>query len=143
MTGLSILRSDQPGQENSIIDEYECEPYVYPQNILGDEHPQFGLARNSWLSGTSSWTYQAATKYILGIMPKYNGFVVDPCIPKNWDGFSVQRKFRGVDYKIEVKNPSHVCKGVKTVKVNGKEIERNLVPLFNSGESVTVEVLMG
>ena len=132
-----------PAKKNSIIDEYECEPYVYPQNILGDEHPQFGLARNSWLSGTSSWTYQAATKYILGIMPKYNGFVVDPCIPKNWDGFSVQRKFRGVDYKIEVKNPSHVCKGVKTVKVNGKEIERNLVPLFNSGESVTVEVLMG
>ncbi len=132
-----------PAKKNSIIDEYECEPYVYPQNILGDEHPQFGLARNSWLSGTSSWAYQAATKYILGIMPKYNGFVVDPCIPKNWDGFSVQRKFRGVDYKVTVKNPSHVCKGVKTVKVNGKEIEGNLIPLFKAGESVNVEVLMG
>jgi cellobiose phosphorylase len=132
-----------PAKKNSIIDEYECEPYVYPQNILGDEHPQFGLARNSWLSGTSSWTYQAATKYILGIMPSYNGIMVDPCIPKSWDGFSVQRKFRGVDYKIDVKNPSHVCKGIKTVKVNGKEIEGNLVPLFKAGESVTVEVLMG
>lgn len=132
-----------PAKKNSIIDEYECEPYVYPQNILGDEHPQFGLARNSWLSGTSSWTYQASTKYILGIMPKYNGFVVDPCIPKNWDGFSVHRKFRGVEYNIAVKNPSHVCKGVKAVKVNGKEIEGNLVPLFKAGESVTVEVLMG
>ncbi len=132
-----------PAKKNDIIDEYECEPYVYPQNILGDEHPQFGLARNSWLSGTSSWTYQASTKYILGIMPKYNGFVVDPCIPKSWDGFSVQRKFRGADYKVTVKNPSHVSKGVKTVKVNGKEIQGNLVPLFKDGELVTVEVLMG
>ncbi len=56
-----------PAAKNDRIDEYECEPYVYPQNILGDEHPQFGLARNSWLTGTASWAYQAATQYILGI----------------------------------------------------------------------------
>lgn len=132
-----------PAKKNSIIDEYECEPYVYPQNILGDEHPQFGLARNSWLSGTSSWTYQAATKYILGIMPRYNGFMVDPCIPKSWDGFSVDRKFRGVDYQIIVKNPDHVSKGIKSIKVNGKEIQGNIVPLFQNSGTVAVEVVMG
>ncbi len=51
-----------PVNKNEIIDTYEMEPYVYCQNVLSDEHPQFGLARNSWLSGTSSWMYQAATK---------------------------------------------------------------------------------
>jgi cellobiose phosphorylase len=40
-----------PAKKNEIIDEYECEPYVYAQNILADEHPLFGLGRNSWLSG--------------------------------------------------------------------------------------------
>lgn len=132
-----------PAKKNEIIDEYECEPYVYPQNILGDEHPQFGLARNSWLSGTSSWTYQAATKYILGIMPKFDGLMINPCIPKSWNDFSVERIFRGTQYTITVKNPSHVSKGVKTVTVNGKQIEGNVVPLFAPGEKVTVEVLMG
>ena len=34
-----------PAKKNDIIDEYECEPYVYPQNILGDEHSQFGLGK--------------------------------------------------------------------------------------------------
>ena len=48
-----------PAGKNDQIEVYECEPYVYPQNILSDEHPQFGLARNSWLSGTASWMYQA------------------------------------------------------------------------------------
>ena len=76
-----------PAAKNDRIDEYECEPYVYPQNILGDEHPQFGLARNSWLSGTASWTYQAGTQYILGIRPTFDGLMVDPCIPHAWDGF--------------------------------------------------------
>ena len=31
-----------PAKKNEIIDEYECEPYVYPQNILGDEHRSSG-----------------------------------------------------------------------------------------------------
>ena len=48
-----------PAAKNVCIDTYEIEPYVYAQNILGDEHPQFGLGRNSWLSGTASWCYQA------------------------------------------------------------------------------------
>ncbi len=35
----------------------------------GDEHPQFGLARNSWLTGAAAWHYVAAKQYILGRPP--------------------------------------------------------------------------
>ncbi|HLV32680.1 MAG TPA: hypothetical protein VKY57_14005 [Chitinispirillaceae bacterium] len=132
-----------PAKRNETVEEYECEPYVYPQNILGDEHPQFGLARNSWLSGTASWVYQAATQFIVGIKARYNGLQIDPCIPSKWVGFSVERVFRGVRYKISVSNPEKVSKGIRSVKVNGKQIEGNTVPLFKSGESVEVEVVMG
>ena len=132
-----------PVAKNDHIDEFECEPYVYPQNILGDEHPQFGLARNSWLSGTASWAYQAATQYILGIRPTYEGLEVDPCIPRTWDGFKATRKFRGAIYQIEVKNPSHVCKGVRSVRVDGKEIRGNVAPVFDDGATHRVKVTMG
>ncbi|MFC1498137.1 GH36-type glycosyl hydrolase domain-containing protein [Verrucomicrobiota bacterium] len=132
-----------PASRNDMIDVYECEPYCYAQNILGDEHPQFGLARNSWLSGTSSWTYQAAVKYILGIMPRYNGLEINPCIPKEWDGFTAIRKFRGATYNIRVKNPDHVSKGVKTFVVDGKEIEGNVVPIFSDAKEHIVEVMLG
>ncbi|MFH1429745.1 MAG: glycosyl transferase, partial [Candidatus Margulisiibacteriota bacterium] len=119
-----------PATKNDKIDEFECAPYNYPQNILGDEHPQFGLGRNSWLSGTSSWTYQAATKFILGIRPEYDSLTIDPCIPKSWDGFNATRVFRGAIYKIEVKNPNHVSKGVKSITVDGKPVDK--VPAANS-----------
>jgi cellobiose phosphorylase len=132
-----------PAKKNDIIDEYECEPYVYPQNILGDEHKLFGLGRNSWLSGTSSWTYQAATKYILGILPEFGGLRINPCIPSKWDGFTVERKFRGATYKINVKNPSHVNKGVSSVTVNGKTLDATLIPVAKAGDVVTVDVVMG
>jgi cellobiose phosphorylase len=132
-----------PASRNDDIDTFECDPYCYPQNILGDEHPQFGLARNSWLSGTSSWTYQAATRFILGIMPRHDGLEINPCIPKAWDGFSGTRKFRGATYNITVKNPSHISKGVASVMVDGKPIEGNVVPVFGDGQKHLIEIVMG
>jgi cellobiose phosphorylase len=130
-----------PAGKNDHIDEYECEPYVYPQNILADEHPQFGLARNSWLSGTASWMYQAGTQYILGIRPTYQGLQVSPCIPPAWDGFKIERQFRGARYHISVHNPQHISSGVRQITVDGETISGNIVPIFESGQH-TVEVTL-
>ena len=131
-----------PAAKNDIIEIFECEPYSYPQNILGDEHPQFGLGRNSWLSGTSSWTYQAATKYILGINPTHLGLQVNPCIPDKWDGFNVTRVYRGTTYTISIKNPKHVCKGVSALIVDGKVVKGNILPL-SKVKTCKVEVVLG
>lgn len=132
-----------PAKRNDSIERYECEPYVYPQNILADEHPQFGLARNSWLSGTSSWTYQAATRYILGIAANYKGLTIRPCIPSTWDGFTVTRRFRGAWYEIKVSNPNHVCVGVKRIVVDGEEFEGLHIPVFAAGTRHLVEIELG
>ncbi|HET90121.1 MAG TPA: glycosyl transferase [Chloroflexi bacterium] len=131
-------RQINPAAKNDVIDRYECEPYVYAQNILGDEHPQFGLARNSWLTGTASWAYQAAVQYILGIRPTYSGLEIDPCIPAAWDGFRVQRLFRGATYRIEVRNPDHVCHGVPSLRVDGVEIGGSIAPILERGQVHTV-----
>lgn len=131
-----------PARRNDDIDLFEVEPYCYPQNILGDEHPQFGLGRNSWLSGTASWTYQAATQYILGIRPDHDGLVIDPCIPSDWESFEVVRRFRGADYRIQVRNPAHVSCGVARLTVDGRDLNGTLVSLLGPGEHL-VEVELG
>ena len=132
-----------PSAENDLIEEFECEPYVYPQNILADEHPQFGLARNSWLTGTASWIYQASTQHILGIAPTYTGLRIDPCIPAEWDGFEATRQFRGAVCHIRVRNPEHVCKGIQSIRVNGQQIEGNVVPILEGDATHKIEVVMG
>jgi len=132
-----------PVAKNDEIEIYECEPYVYAQNILGDEHPQFGLGRNSWLSGTASWCYQAGTQWILGIRPEYAGLRIDPCIPKSWPGISATRQFRGKNYKITVRNPDGVSKGVSKMQVDGEEAAGNLVPLGLPGTDHQVDVQLG
>lgn len=132
-----------PAAKNDIIEEYECEPYVYAQNILGDEHSLFGLARNSWLSGTASWMYQAGIQYILGVLPTYQGLQINPCIPPEWNGFNMTRRCRGDVYKIEVKNPHHVGQGVKTIRVDGLSVEGNIIPFAGDGAVHQVEVVLG
>ncbi|HEY44921.1 MAG TPA: glycosyl transferase [Anaerolineae bacterium] len=132
-----------PVAKNDVIEIYECEPYVYAQNILGDEHPQFGLGRNSWLTGTGSWCYQAATQWILGIRPEYDGLRIDPCIPSAWKGFSVTRRFRGRLLYITVQNPQHVCKGVVEMKVDGRTVPGNLISQDIAEGEHDIEVWLG
>jgi cellobiose phosphorylase len=135
-------RQINPASKNDSLDVFESEPYCYPQNILGDEHPQFGLGRNAWLSGTSSWTYVAGTQWILGVRPEVDGLTVDPCIPSEWPEFTVRRQFRGATYHIRVTNPNNVCKGVKEMRVNGDLITGNKAPIFTSGDH-KVDVILG
>lgn len=132
-----------PAAKNDSIEVYECEPYVYAQNILSDEHPLFGLARNSWLSGTAAWCYQAATQWILGIRAEYDGLRIDPCIPCNWQGFSAVRKYRGRLMHIQVHNPQSVCKGVAKMNVDGQSVAGNLVPATLPAGEHTIEVWLG
>ena len=132
-----------PAAKNERIDEFEVEPYVYPQNILGDEHPQFGLGRNSWLSGTASWMYQAAIQYILGVRPTYQGLKIDPCIPKDWSGFKLRLRFRQASYQIDVQNPNAVNKGVRSIIVDGRALAGDEVPVFADHQNHEVQVVMG
>ncbi len=137
---FEYYRQILPARRNNDADHFEVEPYVYPQNILGKEHPQFGIGRNSWLSGTAAWNMVASSQYILGIRPGYDCLLVEPCIPSSWDGFRAVRIFRGAEYNIEVKNPSHVCSGVKKITLNGNVVEKINVQPEGSKSYVVVEL---
>ena len=133
-----------PAYIEDISEIHRTEPYVYSQMIAGKDAPNFGEAKNSWLTGTAAWTFLDVSQYILGIRPDYDGLVIDPCIPSHMDGFTAKREFRGVTYHITVKNPSHVEKGVARTIVDGKEIAGNMIPAADvTGSDVNVEIIMG
>ncbi|HAA42841.1 MAG TPA: glycosyl transferase [Ruminiclostridium sp.] len=132
-----------PAYTEEFSEIHRLEPYVYAQMIAGKDSKRHGEAKNSWLTGTAAWNFVAISQWILGIKPGFDGLVIDPCIPKDWDEYKVTRWYRGSTYVITVKNPDHVSKGVKKVIVDGKEIEGNTLPVFNDGKEHTVEVIMG
>ncbi|MBI2429322.1 MAG: N,N'-diacetylchitobiose phosphorylase, partial [Ignavibacteriales bacterium] len=139
---MKLYDSLLPYNQNDKIEVREAEPYSYCQFIMGNDHTAHGRARHPWLTGSGGWNYIAATKWILGIRPQFNGLVIDPCIPKEWKGFEVVRKWRGATYKIIVKNTNNVEKGVSSILLNGKE-HCGEIPPQQSGSMNVVEVIMG
>jgi cellobiose phosphorylase len=131
-----------PAYLEEISDLHRTEPYVYAQMIAGKDAWKPGEAKNSWLTGTAAWNFFAISQHILGIQPDYDGLVVNPCIPKSWEGFSVQRKFRGTECRIEVTNPNHVSKGVKELWIDGEKIEGNTIPVQKKA-FCEVKVILG
>jgi len=132
-----------PPYLEDISELHKTEPYVYAQMIAGKDAPKPGEAKNSWLTGTAAWNYYAVTQYILGIRPEYDGLMIHPVIPQNWEGYRVTRKFRGATYHIEVRNPARVSAGVKRLLLNGEQLEGRLVPVCRAGTVNEVEVVMG
>lgn len=121
-----------PTTYNEIASVHMTEPYIYSQFIAGKDSPEFGRSRNSWLTGSATWNFIAATGYILGIRPDYHGLQLSPCIPKEWKEFSVSRKFRGARYDIQVDNPHGVSSGVEKISFDGKEIKGDIVPFVKT-----------
>lgn len=116
---------------NNIDSDIFCaEPYVYSQYISSDEHSSPGKASHSWQTGTASWMYRIFFDYILGIRAAYSGLLIDPAIPSEWKFFKAERIFRGTKYLIEVENPHGSEHGVKSISVEGKKIEGNIVPML-------------
>ena len=140
---LDYYLSICPSNKQEQIDTYRAEPYVYSQMTAGRDAPTPGEGKNSWLTGTASWSLVAITQYILGIRPHWNGLIVDPCIPKTWKTFKATRKFRDKIYNITVNNPKNVSKGIASIHVDGEEIQGPLIPLELGGDTVSVEVEMG
>ncbi len=130
-----------PCRQNDQIEIREAEPYSYCQFIMGKDHTAYGRARHPFMTGSGGWAYFAATRYMLGIRPQLEELLIDPCIPPEWEGFSVTRNWRGAIYQIQVKNPEHVMKGVKKLTVDGKEVKK--IPAFLAGTIHQVEAVMG
>ena len=126
-------------EENSAL--HKVEPYVYSQMIAGKDAARPGEAKNSWLTGTAAWNWYAITQFILGIKPAYDGLEINPCICPEWKEYQVKRKFRGAEYLITILNPNGVCKGVKSIEVDGQPIEGCIVK--HSTGTHTVKVVMG
>ena len=130
-----------PALQNDRIEIRQAEPYSYCQFVVGRDHNAFGRARHPFMTGSAGWSYFAATQYLLGIRPDFDGLRVDPCSPADWKEFSVTRKWRGSTYEIHVSNPEGVEKGVRAITVDGKEVE--VLPVLPAGSVCRAEVRLG
>lgn len=138
MYNAASMKSREMDMEN-----FHCEPYVYPENYDGPDHRLKGQGEFQWNLGEgAAWMWAAYVEYILGVRAQLNGLLIDPKIPAAWPGFKMKRTFRGATYDIEVENPRHVSNGVRSIAIDGKKIKGNVIPLMEKGKNYKVVVTM-
>jgi cellobiose phosphorylase len=138
---FDYYRRITPSYREEISDVHKLEPYVYAQMIAGKQAQRMGEAKNSWLSGTAAWTFVAASQYLLGVRPDFDGLVVDPQLGPDVPSFTVTRRLRGATYVIEVTN-SGVPGSRARLEVDGQPIEGNRVPYAPADSKVHIRAVL-
>lgn len=139
---FTYFKENAPAAQNHKAEIRKLEPYCYGQFTEGKSSPHFGRSHVHWLTGTASTVMVGCVEGILGMRPDFDGLKVAPSIPKDWDGFEIEKDFRGSHLHIVVKNPGHVESGCVLLKVNGQEMEKNYIPASILKECNEVELIM-
>ncbi len=132
---FDIYRRICPAYLEDQSEIHETEPYVYSQTVTGRASGAPGHAKNSWLTGTASWAFLSVSQYILGIQPDYDGLRVKPCLPDELPECTVRRTFRGSEYAIHIRRT-----GKRSMTVDGRQTEGDIIPLFQPGAKVSVDL---
>ncbi len=126
---------------------YVVEPYVIPADVYG-VHPHAGRGGWTWYTGSAGWFYRAALEYLFGLRIEARDgvrhLVVEPCIPKDWQTYSMTYRSGGVTYRVRVDNPRGVNRGVARVDLDGVALDGLAVPIAEEpGEHDVVVTLLG
>ena len=63
-----------------------------------------------------------------------------PAIPAEWDGFAMEKTFRGKKLHIIVDNAAHRQSGISKLIIDGSEVEGELMTaeMLKDGSNITV-----
>jgi cyclic beta-1,2-glucan synthetase len=125
------------------VQRYKVEPYVVAGDIYG-EPPHVGRGGWTWYTGAAGWLYRAGLEWLLGFRVRGMTLWIDPCIPRNWPGYSIEFRYHSAVYKIKVENPASVTRGVALTELDGKLLAGSAnIPLVDDGATHNIRIMLG
>jgi cyclic beta-1,2-glucan synthetase len=124
------------------VARYRGEPYVVAGDISTAPLHR-GAAGWTWYTGSAAWMYRLGIEILLGLRREGVTLRLDPCIPRGWDGFEASWRTGTTEYRVRVRNPEQVCRGVGAVAMDGRQLAEAVIPLIDDGATHEVEVVLG
>lgn len=138
---FGVLRQIAPMMEEQNPDVTQAAPYAYVNSYVGPCQPAHeGRTLTNWYTSSASWTLYAITDWMLGVRPTYEGLLVDPCLPAEWERAALRRTWRGAEYQVTIARPKGVVAGRVVVTVDGQRHAGQLVPPHGDGKRHEVSV---
>ena len=129
-----MINPIEHARTKEMANKYKVEPYVIAADVYGQANLA-GRGGWTWYTGSSSWFYEAGLRYILGLKIEKEELTIQPCIPNDWEDYSIKYKHGKSIYNIKVTK-----KGVNSFKLNGKEIEEKKIKLSPNGGVYQLDV---
>jgi cellobiose phosphorylase len=139
---MAILRQIAPMMQEQDPAVTQAAPYSYVNSYVGPCYPEHaGRSLTNWYTSSSSWTFFAITDWLLGVRPEYEGLLIDPCLPSDWDGAVLRRAWRGAEYEVQITKPKGIVGRAVSIRVDGGEHAPDApIPPHSDGRSHVVEV---
>lgn len=127
---LQMINPVNHGKTQAGAATYKVEPYVLAADVYAEE-PHTGRGGWTWYTGSAAWLYRLITESFLGIFRKGNALYINPCVPDEWQSYSVHCKFENADLAIEMKK----INGDWKMFLNGEEQQDTVIVLPDPGNS--------
>lgn len=128
-----------PTQEANNL--YKVEPYVIAADIYALKN-QVGRGGWTWYTGSASWIYRVWLEEILGFTLRGPTLSFNCSIPKEWDQFKLEYRYKTSHYAITVTNPYHLNRGHPTITLDGLLLSSLDIPLFDDGGQHQVSIVL-
>ncbi|WP_309397934.1 GH36-type glycosyl hydrolase domain-containing protein [Cerasicoccus maritimus] len=136
-----LFKRITPGYDSENHYKEESPPYIYANCYFGPEHRNRAFQMEfTWMTGSVAWMYQVVVRYLVGVRADYEGLIIDPQLPAEWDEVHVSKTYRGVKYEITVKQGDEYES--RQIQIDGElhTDSSGLIPLMEVGQSCRIEV---
>ncbi|MDQ2720432.1 MAG: cyclic beta 1-2 glucan synthetase, partial [Bacteroidota bacterium] len=127
---LNMINPVNHGKTAEEIAIYKVEPYVLAADVYSRE-PHAGRGGWTWYTGSAGWLYRLITESFLGFQQKGNQLKFTPCVPKEWNSFKVNYRYKNTMHHIEVIQLGNLEEMI--VIVDGIMIEDKTISLQDDG----------
>ena len=121
---------------------YRVEPYVVAADVYALA-PHTGRGGWTWYTGSAGWMYRLVVESLLGLNVEADRLRFAPCLPPEWNTFTLRYRYRETYYHIAVRRAevegAEELSAVR-VTVDGVAQDGNLIRLADDRQEHRVEV---
>jgi len=135
---LAMINPVNHARSPEAIATYKVEPYVVAADVYALS-PHTGRGGWTWYTGSAGWMYQLIVESLLGLRLEVDTLRFAPCLPVDWEGFTVHYRYRETVYHIRVLHTG-AGDGETSVTVDGVERYDKAILLVDDRQEHSVEV---
>ena len=126
---LAMINPVNHGGSPEGIETYKVEPYVVAADVYAVP-PHTGRGGWTWYTGSAAWMYRLIVESLLGLRLEVDKLRVEPCLPADWESFTVHYRYRETIYHIRVMQ-GHTSEEVGTVTVDGVLQQERMISMVD------------